>query len=485
MHLRKDREDETPGEEGLIKFKHASRRTFSAKKTFRDDNFHNKQRHGDARRQRQRLQSLNETDDRQPEHEDSSTLSMEGVVIERLGDRLLVKPLLPTNNNSISTMSKDYFLCIQKNMLARQHIVPGDRVAFRSLSLSPSTDGDPSLLHTDPSDKKLEAPSSSSSNTRPSEGVVHALSPRRNILQRPGFNANIHKKNLKNIAANIDQLCIVIAARPLVPLSTIDNYLAYAEIMEIPHCLIVINKADIQPDTEKLTQSLQHYHKSSLLNYKIVETSVETGQGLTELFAAMKNKTSIFVGQSGVGKSSLIDAILDKFSIHSNLNGTDSDGELPPKESIRIGDLVKNDLYGAHTTSNARLYELHERVVNEQEVAGPPIETNLIDSPGIRELSIAHLDQSVIIKGFKELYTYSKECKFRDCDHYIHHVHISPSTGTHVAGIHSGSVEDVECLLDSDPKIPERCKVIKAVLDGNIAVSRYFSYRYIMQHLLR
>ena len=454
-------------DERKLGFERIQKAPFSAKKTLRSSSFNKAQRNqqqahspNTVKKGRKKESSIVKDD----EIDVTVGEGIEGVVVERLGDRLLVKPVTkPSDPSSVTSSSssngsnvneKKYVLCTQKNKLASNPIVVGDRVLFNPAFITPS-----SSLHAFSNDQHTNM------TVRESEGLVHTLMPRRNILQRPGFNSNIHRLNLKNIAANIDQLCLVIATRPLVPLTTIDNYLAYAEIMEIPNCLIVINKADIQPDTDELRQSLEHYTKSGRLGYKIVQTSVETGEGLSELLEAMKNKTSVFVGQSGVGKSSLIDAILTKFS-------SKKESELEA-ESIRIGDLVKNDQYGAHTTSNARLYELHD-----ESDGSSCNETNLIDSPGIRELSIAHFNPSIIIKGFKELYEHSQQCKYRNCDHFIHHVHVPVGSG------YSGTLNDVQQLLARDPQIVDRCQVINAVVKGDVQVSRYFSYRYIMQHLL-
>ena len=336
--------------------------------------------------------------------------AQEGLVIERLGDRLLVMSTAADQQGKLH-------VCLQRSTLASAHIVPGDQVYFR-----------------------LDMASSSSANGTDVTAMVCKVKPRMNVLQRPAIGSSMHKMLLKNIAANIDILCVIVAARPLVPLHTIDNYITYAELMQIPKVMIIVNKADL-PDTTELYDALQHYKKSPL-NYEIIATSVPEKQGISELLEKIKSKTTIFVGQSGVGKSSLIRCLL------------------PNKEDeIRVGDLVKNDQYGAHTTSNARIYQLQLPDDTSN------VDTYIIDSPGIRELSVAQFEPSTIIDGFVEVIEAAQNCKFRNCNHFLQ------------------DVRSVEMLLENEQAVSQ-CGVIRGIAKGEVNIERYESLKHLISQSL-
>ncbi|EWH00758.1 hypothetical protein Q427_17720 [Halomonas sp. BC04] len=119
----------------------------------------------------------------------------------------------------------------------------------------------------------------------------------------------------------------------------------------------------------------------------MVTSTTARGDGLEALHACLAERTSVFVGQSGVGKSSLIDRLL-------------------PDEELRIGALSKDSRKGTHTTTTARLYDL------------PTAEkAELIDSPGIREFGLVHLDEQQVAEGFIEFRDLLGHCRFRDCRH--------------------------------------------------------------------
>ncbi len=210
-------------------------------------------------------------------------------------------------------------------------------------------------------------------------GVIVAVNERNNQLSRPGF-----RGEMKLIAANIDQVMIVIAPEPEPFQGLVDRYFIAAEHWGIVPTL-VINKVDLltsSPYQERLQELKSLYTE---LGYKVLTASSQTDTGMTELHAALKGKTSAFLGQSGVGKSSLINTLL-------------------PGSDILTGQLSEGTRKGKHTTTTARIYHF-------------PTGGDLIDSPGIRELSLTNLDIDAILDGFKELHPFIGNCKFRNCNH--------------------------------------------------------------------
>ncbi len=210
-------------------------------------------------------------------------------------------------------------------------------------------------------------------------GVVVAQLERDSVLSRPDPYGK-----LKPVAANIDQILLVIAPYPEPHANLIDRYLVAAETVGIEP-VIMLNKMDLLDSDEDLRASIENllsiYPK---LEYRILHTSTKQG-GLDELFDALKEKTSVFVGQSGVGKSSLINALL-------------------PEAELRVGALSENTLKGTHTTTTAQLFHL-------------PCGGRLIDSPGIREFGLWHMTKEQVEQGFREFRPFLGSCKFRDCQH--------------------------------------------------------------------
>ena len=211
-----------------------------------------------------------------------------------------------------------------------------------------------------------------------SHGVVEAVLPRTSLLSRPD-----PRGQLKPVAANIDFIVLVITPEPAPSSVLIDRYLVAAELQNIP-IRILLNKTDLINDmNEAMLDELLAMYRA--IGYPVLESSVKTEHGLDELKQQLDHHISVFVGQSGVGKSSLVNALL-------------------PGVNAKVGELSENSRLGRHTTTNARLFHF-------------PSGGSLIDSPGIREFGLWHLEPEQVIEGYREFDRWRFDCKFRDCRH--------------------------------------------------------------------
>ncbi|GGK27594.1 small ribosomal subunit biogenesis GTPase RsgA [Aliivibrio fischeri] len=243
-------------------------------------------------------------------------------------------------------------------------------------------------------------------------GVVEAVKPRTSMLTRPDYYDGI-----KPVAANVDQMVIVSSILPELSLNIIDRYLIASETLHIKP-LIVLNKVDLLSEEEftKVQQLLSLYED---IGYKVRYVSKESGYGVEELEAELRNHINIFVGQSGVGKSSLVNALMPELEIE-----------------VEEGAVSENSGLGQHTTTAARLYHF-------------PHGGDLIDSPGVREFGLWHLEAEQVTDSFIEFKDFLGGCKFRDCKHK----------------------DDPGCLLQ------------EAVAEGKINKQRFESYHRIIESM--
>lgn len=214
--------------------------------------------------------------------------------------------------------------------------------------------------------------------TSPREGVITRVLERSTTLVRPDRNGRI-----RPVAANLDQIVVVIASRPSFEYDMLDRYLAAAEIIGARPA-IVVNKVDLL-DTESRERLVNRLNGYARLGYPLLFTSTLTTDGLRDLHACLRDHTSILVGQSGVGKSSLVQALL-------------------PDEEVRTGPLSKVTGLGRHTTTVAMLYHL-------------PDGGHLIDSPGVRDFSLWPVTPAELAQGFVEFRPWIGQCRFHDCRH--------------------------------------------------------------------
>lgn len=212
-----------------------------------------------------------------------------------------------------------------------------------------------------------------------SEGVVEAREPRRTELLRPDPHGD-----MKAVAANVDQVFVVTAAVPAPVPERIDRYLVAARAVGM-EAVIVLNKADLLgADNRAMIAGLLKEYAD--LGYTVLQLSAFDESSLIPLYEALESKSSIFSGTSGVGKSSLVNALL-------------------PAAEQRVGDVsIANNSAGRHTTTTAQLFHL-------------PCGGALLDSPGIREFGLWHMPRETIESGFVEFLPLLGYCRFRDCQH--------------------------------------------------------------------
>ena len=212
--------------------------------------------------------------------------------------------------------------------------------------------------------------------------VVESILPRKNTFVRSDERQRKHV-----IAANLDQAAIVIAARPLPSRDLVERYLLAVHSLGIEP-VIVLNKTDLEVAEHESAAGaivLGHMPDYEALGYTVVRTSCKSSQGIDELLPVLNGRTSILVGQSGVGKSSLINQLL-------------------PDLEIQTGKLSHATGKGTHTTTSTKLYQFTDGGF-------------LIDSPGVWEYGIWKLENDELAAGFKEFKPFLGQCKFNNCVH--------------------------------------------------------------------
>jgi ribosome biogenesis GTPase / thiamine phosphate phosphatase len=207
----------------------------------------------------------------------------------------------------------------------------------------------------------------------PDQGVIDKLLPRRSLLYR----ADAFKEKL--IAANVTQVVVVVATEPSFSDELITRCACAAESQDVP-LLIVLNKCDLPDDLPRARAQLAPFTR---VGYEVLELSARAGA--EALRPHLAEHLSLLVGQSGMGKSTLTNALVPEAGAATR----------------EISDVLDS---GKHTTTHARLYDL-------------PDGGALIDSPGLQAFGLAHLSREEIESGFREIRPLLGRCRFRDCRH--------------------------------------------------------------------
>lgn len=241
---------------------------------------------------------------------------------------------------------------------------------------------------------------------------ITAIDDRRNYIIRKSQNLS---KQSHIIAANVDQTCLVVTiAHPETSTTFIDRFLASAEAYRVP-VILIFNKTDILDEDERryLDMMMQLYRT---VGYECVALSAETGDGVDVLMPMLEGKTTLFSGNSGVGKSTLLNRLV-------------------PGLNLRTSEISDAHDTGTHTTTFSEMIPLPVK-------AETSARSWLIDTPGIRGFGTFDMEPEEICSYFKEIFKFSADCRFGNCTH------------THEPG----------------------CAVLKAVEEHYIALSRYNSY---------
>lgn len=207
-------------------------------------------------------------------------------------------------------------------------------------------------------------------------GCVLKILERRTILNRPA-----RQQKTRPVAANLDQILIVFAVEPRCDFLLLDQYLVICENSGIK-ALLIYNKIDLATQSPNLEKELSIYKN---LGYETLRVSAMSGVGLENLKSHLSEHTSMLAGQSGVGKSSLTNALI-------------------PDKNLPTGELSQGNLHGKHTTTTTTLFHL-------------PGGGDLIDSPGVAIFGLAETSESDLAFGYREFQQFRGQCRFNDCRH--------------------------------------------------------------------
>ena len=213
------------------------------------------------------------------------------------------------------------------------------------------------------------------------EYIINEIHPRHNYIVRQSPR-NKHQRHI--IASNVDQaLLIVTIAQPRTSLGFIDRFIAAAESFHIP-VKIVLNKTDLIREKE---QGQADYLKAvyNQLGYTVIEASTVTGQGIAIIRETLRDKTTLVAGHSGVGKSTIVNAI------NAELN-------------LKTGKISEKWGKGMHTTTFATMFEIMP-------------DSFIIDTPGIKEFMLLQVEPEEVSGYFTDIKQYAEGCQFNNCLH--------------------------------------------------------------------
>ena len=208
------------------------------------------------------------------------------------------------------------------------------------------------------------------------------IHPRKNYIIRRASNLS---KEAHIIAANVDKaMLIVTLTHPVTSTTFIDRFLSTAEAYRIP-AVIVINKTDLltDPDSQELLEAVTYLYTS--IGYKVIHSSAKNHQGIDEIREALRGKTTLLSGNSGVGKSSIINEII-------------------PTLQLRTAEISATHLTGMHTTTFSEMFPLPEGGY-------------IIDTPGVKGFGTIDYDRYEVAHFFPEIFAEAAHCRYNNCTH--------------------------------------------------------------------
>ena len=339
---------------------------------------------------------------------------MKGIVIRNTGSWYTVRT---DDGQLLECKIKGSFRL--KGIRSTNPVAVGDRVTVTPPSAGPASSVVPSSSSsTAPSGSSATVPGGSSAGDKREASFITAIEDRRNYIIRKSINLS---KQSHILAANVDQaLLVVTVAHPQTSTTFIDRFLASAEAYRVP-VILLFNKTDLlDADELHFQQMMVTLYES--IGYQCLQVSAATGEGISPLQPLLAGKITLLSGNSGVGKSTLINRLV-------------------PGAQLRTADLSEAHDAGRHTTTFS---EMIEAPSDSAEGTSP---TYLIDTPGIKGFGSFDMEPEEIGGYFKEIFRFSKDCRFSNCTH------------THEPG----------------------CAVLKALEEHYIAQSRYQSYVSMLQ----
>ncbi len=245
--------------------------------------------------------------------------------------------------------------------------------------------------------------------------LIDSLEDRKNYIIRKASNLS---KQSHIIAANVDQAALIITiSHPETSTTFIDRFLASAEAYRVP-VVLIFNKTDIYSEDElHYLQAITALYES--LGYPCLRCSASTGEGIDAIYQALVGKTTLLSGNSGVGKSTILNQLI-------------------PDANVKTAEISFAHDTGMHTTTFSEMYNLPPMVNSQQ----PMFNGAIIDTPGIKGFGTFDMEKTEVSHYFREIFQIGQECRFGDCTH------------TNEPG----------------------CAVLQAVEEHRIAQSRYTSY---------
>ena len=251
---------------------------------------------------------------------------------------------------------------------------------------------------------------------------ITQIEERKNYIIRKATNLS---KQGHILATNLDQvLLLVTISHPQTATTFIDRFLATAEAYRVP-AVLVINKMDLYDDVERhIADELAYLYR--YIGYPVHQVSVKSAEGIEEIKELLAGKTTLLAGNSGVGKSSLINTLI-------------------PEANARTAEVSDSHDQGMHTTTFSEMYEIPDGINDKHRISNSS--SYLIDTPGIRGFGTIEFEKETVGHYFREIFLESENCRFSNCTH------------THEPG----------------------CAVLMALEEHRISQSRYDSYLSILQ----